>query len=107
MCSLDSIYSDCLVASIAGFITRIVLDGPSLEGIDHIVHCHVHGIIGSSNRNFLYGLCWYQDLLARDCWEIYQYCYWSEWDISWNRMRWDSLRCTCSMRVQKSEGING
>ena len=105
MISLNGVCPGSLLASVSGLICFAQLEVPSLEGLHDIVHVHVNCISGFSDRNFLCGLQWCRGLFARDCRKVHHY--WHLWELnsSWDWMRGDTKRHTCSFRMQEGERI--
>jgi len=84
MVSLDGVLAGSLVASVSGLSRFAQQEGPSLEGLHHIVHFRVDCIFSLSDGNFLRALCWCRGLFVRDCWKVRHYWHLLERNSSWD-----------------------
>jgi hypothetical protein len=107
MVDLDCVRPGSLVASVSWLIQFAQPEGPRLTSPHRIVRLRVDRIFGLSDRNFLRGLHWCQGLFGRDCRQVHHYWHLRERNFSWDRVRKDSWRRTCSFRIQEGERIGG
>jgi len=105
MVSLNVIYSGSLVASMSALISFAHLEGPCLEEPHHIVHCHVHCIVGICNITVLRTMCRCRGRFIRDCWMVYRYWHLLEWNYSWDWLRRESQHHMSFFRVLEGKGI--
>jgi hypothetical protein len=84
MVSLNCVCPGSLIASVFGLSCFAQLEGPSLEGVHHIVHLGVDRIFGFSNGNFPCGLHWCLGFVVRDCQKDHNCWHLHEQNSSWD-----------------------
>jgi len=106
MVSFDGVHPGSLVASISGLTHIAQLEGPSLEGL-HPMILFVSIVFGFTVGNCLCDLRWCQDLFVRDSQNVHHYWHLREQHSSWDWVRRDTQRLTCSFQIQENEVIRG
>jgi len=89
------------IAYLSGLIWFASVERPGLKLIQHTVYYRVDIVVGFSDRNFLWSLCWYWDFFASDCRNVYHGSHLLERNTIRNWVTRDSLCLTCSFRIQE------